>query len=328
MQSIRLLVIDNDLSSYSRGLTTSFSGSPFFRVHQERMSPENAFEVLMKGEADAILSIPENLEYDCIRNEKPEVLLQVNAINGTAAGLISGYSSRILQSYNQGIALKALTMTGLIPQQVEVVQSFWYNPEMNYKIYMLPGILVILVTVVGMFLTAINIVREKEMGTIEQINVTPVKKYQFITGKLIPFWIIAMFELFFGLGLGVLFFQLPIEGSLGLIALVVGIYLMVVLALGLLLSVVSQTQQQVMFVSFFFLLVFILMSGLFTPVETMPDWAQQINIINPFAYLMKVLRMVLLKGSDAYDILGELIALSIYALLAITLAVRAYRKTN
>ena len=328
MKQIRLLVIDNDLSSTSRGLNSSFSGSPFFKVETSLLSPSQADAMLMKGEVDAVLSIPQKLEYKLFRNESPEILLQINAINGTAAGLISAYASRILQSYNSGILMKSKQLHQSAPAAVNISPSFWYNPEMNYKIYMLPGILVILITVVGMFLTALNIVREKEMGTIEQINVTPVVKYQFIAGKLIPFWIIAMFEFFFGLGLGIILFNMPVVGNIGLIALVVGIFLLVVLALGLLLSVISQTQQQVMFVAFFFLLVFILMSGLFTPVETMPEWAQFANIINPFAYLMQMLRMVLLKGSTAIDIAKEILSLSLYALLAIVLAVRMYRKTG
>jgi ABC-2 type transport system permease protein len=192
---------------------------------------------------------------------------------------------------------------------------------------MVPGILVILVTIISLFLTAMNIVREKEMGTIEQINVTPIKKYQFIIGKLLPFLIIALFELAFGLFLGRIIFHVPVVGNLSLLFGFAVIYLLVILGFGLFLSVISDSQQQVMFVTFFFMLVFILMSGIFTPTESMPAWANKVNIINPIAYFMSVIRMILLKGSGFSDILTEFYSLLIYAFISLGLAVWRYRKT-
>jgi ABC-2 type transport system permease protein len=197
---------------------------------------------------------------------------------------------------------------------------------MNYKIFMLPGILVILVTMIGMMLTALNLVREKELGTAEQINVTPIRKYQFIIGKLLPFWIIANFELSFGLLVGKIFFQLPMEGSIALLFLFASVYLLLVLSIGLFLSTVSNSQIQVMFLLFFFFISFILMSGIFTPVESMPDWAIKVNTINPVAYFIRVIRMVLLKGSGFADITRELFALGIYAAIMMSLATWRYRK--
>lgn len=191
---------------------------------------------------------------------------------------------------------------------------------------MLPGVLVILVTIIGMFLSSVNLVREKEMGTIEQINVTPIRKYQFIIGKLIPFWVIALFELSFGLLIGKWFFYVPIEGSLALLFGFTSVYLLVVMGIGLFISTMSSTQQQVMFLTFFFLVTFIMMSGIFTPTESMPDWAQRVNIINPLAYFMRVIRMVLLKGSGFTDISKEFISLGIYAVIILSLATWRYRK--
>jgi len=211
-------------------------------------------------------------------------------------------------------------------EPIEVNTSFWYNPELNYKTYMLPGILVILVTIVSMFLAAMNIVREKEIGTIEQINVTPIRKHEFIIGKLVPFMIIALFELAFGLLIGKIFFDLPVVGSIPLLFGFTLVYLLVVLGIGLFISTISSTQQQVMFITFFFMLVFILMGGIFTPTESMPVWAQQINIINPFYYFMKVIRMILLKGSGFWDISYEFFSLLIYGILMLSLSVWRYRK--
>ncbi|MCG8332408.1 MAG: ABC transporter permease [Chitinophagales bacterium] len=214
------------------------------------------------------------------------------------------------------------------PSPITIRSANWFNPELNYQTFMVPGILVLLVTLVGTFLSGMNIVKEKEIGTIEQINVTPIRKYQFIIGKLLPFWIIALIELAFGLLVGKLVFDIPFVGSLWLIFGFSALYLLVVLGIGLLVSTVTETQQQAMFISWFFLIIFILMSGLFTPIESMPAWAQAITRFNPVAYFVEVMRMVLLKGSGILDIRIHLIVMSAYAIAVNSLAVLNYRKTT
>jgi len=193
---------------------------------------------------------------------------------------------------------------------------------------MVPGILVLLVTMIGIFLAGMNIVREKEIGTIEQINITPIKKYQFITGKLLPFWIIGQFELALGLTIGKLLFGIPILGNLAVIFLFSSVYLLVILGIGLLISTLNNTQQQAMFISWFFMVIFILMSGLFTPVESMPVWAQKLNIVNPVSYFIQVVRMVILKGSGLIDIWRQFLSISVYAVLILSFAVWRYRKVS
>ena len=193
---------------------------------------------------------------------------------------------------------------------------------------MFPGIMVILITIIGVLLTAFNLVREKEMGTIEQINVTPVKKSTFLIAKLLPFWIIGLFELTFGLLLGVVLYGLPFAGSIPLLYLFASVYLVAALSLGLIISTVSNTQQQVMFVGFFFILIFQLMSGVFTSSDNMPWLAQQLNYLNPMSYFIKVIRMIVLKGSGFQDILPQFIGISIYASIALTIAIKLYHKRS
>jgi ABC-2 type transport system permease protein len=193
---------------------------------------------------------------------------------------------------------------------------------------MFSGILVIVVTLIGMFLTALNLVREKELGTAEQMNVTPMKKYQFILAKLLPFLLIALFELAFGLLIGRILFDLPIEGSLWVLFGIACAFLIVALGIGLFLSTISNTQQQLMFIAFFFMVAFILMSGVFTPADSMPEWAQKINIINPLAYFMKAIRMILLKGSGFADVAKEFYSLLVYGIIIFSLSVLNYRKTT
>src|SRR6056297_2999987 len=305
MKSIELFVVDKDLSSMSSKLVNKFEGSAFYKITGNYFSIKDAKAEVLKNNADVILHIPYGFER--------------NLINGYSTSVISDFNKNILVDLTQMPQIKEM-------EPIEVNTSFWYNPELNYKTYMLPGILVILVTIVSMFLAAMNIVREKEIGTIEQINVTPIKKHEFIIGKLVPFMIIALFELAFGLLIGKIFFDLPVVGSIPLLFGFTLAYLLVVLGIGLFISTISSTQQQVMFITFFFMLVFILMGGIFTPTESMPVWAQQINIINPFYYFMKVIRMILLKGSGFWDISYEFFSLLIYGILMLSLSVWRYRK--
>jgi ABC-2 type transport system permease protein len=328
MKNIDMVVVDMDMSSMSRKLTSKFEGSPFYRVNKYTFSVEEANRLLTNGKADLILNIPHNFEKDLLVNGETSLQLLVNAINSTAAGLTNAYSNQVIADFNRNIITENINFVPPVrTKRIDISTLFWYNPELDYKIYMTPGILVILVTIIGAFLAAINIVREKEMGTIEQINVTPIVKYQFIFGKLVPFWIIALLELAFGLTLGKILFDIPLLGSLWLLFGFAGVYLLVALGTGLLISTLASNQQQVMFIMFFYLLTFILMSGIFTPVESMPDWAKTVNIINPFAYFMRVIRMVLLKGSGFSDIAREFFTLLIYGILLLSLAVWRYRKT-
>jgi ABC-2 type transport system permease protein len=190
-----------------------------------------------------------------------------------------------------------------------------------------PGILVLLVTIIGLFLASMNIVKEKEIGTIEQLNVTPIKKHQFIIGKLLPFWIIAMFDLGLGLLIARFVFEIPMIGSIPLVFGVAGIYLILILGMGLFISTLSDTQQQSMFISWFFVMIFILLSGLFTPIENMPVWAQNLNLINPIAYFIEFMRLVLLKGSEFKDVWRLIVSLSVYAVIMISLATLRYSKS-
>jgi ABC-2 type transport system permease protein len=329
MKNINVCFVDRDLSTISRQMQSKFAGSPFYRVIGNTFSIKEAEHLLKKDEVDVIIHIPDDFEKDLIRNNKANVQLIVNAINGTKASLANAYSQSIIAQYNKEVIAEMVTSPSTSkPKNINITSSFWFNNDLNYKIYMLPGILVVLVTVIGTFLAGMNIVREKEIGTIEQINVTPIKKYQFIIGKLIPFWLIALFEFAFGLVVGKILFDLPIEGNLFVLFSIVSLYLLVALGIGLFMSTITDTQQQVMFIAWFFMLVFILMSGIFTPAESMPKWAQQFNLINPIAYLMKANRMILLKGSGFAELKTEFISLTVYAIAILSLSVWRYKKVR
>jgi len=328
MKNIKMIIVDRDLSALSIRLSDKFSQSPFFSLRKSGFSTTEAEHEMLANATDMILVIPDGFEQQLFKQGKASLQVQVDAINGMTAGLINAYATQIINGFN----LELLSETGrnslvnISPKTIDMGYSFWYNSELEFKYYMVPGILVILLTIISMFLASLNLVREKEMGTIEQINVTPIRKYEFIIGKLIPFWIIALFELGFGLILGKILFSIPIEGSLLLLFGFAAIYLVTVLSIGLLISTLSQTQQQAQFLNFFIMVTFVMMSGIFTPVESMPHWAQHVNFINPLAYFMRVIRMILMKGSGFSDIARDFLGISVMAVALLGLATWRYRK--
>ncbi len=327
MKRIDLVVVDEDLSVTSRELIAKFDGIPFYKVYLQD-NVVNAEQKLLTDEANAVMIIPPDFEKKLVRDDQSEIQLLANAIDGNSAQLVLSYSANIIGDYNKNIIAEWKGLPEFkAPSRVKIIENYWYNPGLDYKWYMAPGILAILVTVIGMFMSGMNLVREKEIGTIEQLNVSPVKKYQFIIGKLVPFWIIGLFDLAFGLLIAWIVFNLPIVGSLLVLFGFAGIYLVSVLGLGLLISTITDTQQQVMFISFFFMMIFILMGGIFTPVESMPEWAQLANRLNPIFYFMKVMRMVVLKGSGFFDMIEEFVSLLVLGITFLSLAIWKYRKT-
>lgn len=329
IKHIKLCIVDSDLSNTSRLLTGKFLNSKFFIVKSNTFSLKEAALQVDKGNADMVLCIPEGFEKDLVNNNSAKVQLLFNAINGTVAGISNAYATQIISGYNREIIAKWFSISKQTSAgTINIIPSFWYNPEMNYKVFMVPAILVLLVTIMGMVLASLNIVREKEMGNIEQINVTPIRKIHFIIGKLLTFWVIALLMLAVGLTIGKLLFDIPIVGSLWLLFLVASIYLISVQGFGLIISSTSSTLQQAIFGIFFFMIVFIMMSGVFTPNDSMPQWAQILNYINPLAYFMRLIRMILIKGSGFADIYKDLLTLFCYGLTVISIAMWRYRKVS
>ncbi|PIQ27330.1 MAG: ABC transporter permease [Bacteroidetes bacterium CG18_big_fil_WC_8_21_14_2_50_41_14] len=326
IKQVRLVVVDHDHTPESRALIAKFSGSSFYKVTDQVEQYDRAADLIKRGKADQFIVIEPQFARNLVIDKKANIQVITDAINGSAASLMSAYAISIISDYNREIIVEMTPSSGhALP--ISIQPSFWYNPELNYITYMVPGILVLLVTIIGMFLGSMNLVKEKEIGTIEQINVTPIKKYQFIAGKLIPFWVIANVDLAIGLLLAYFVFNIPVIGSVGLLFGVASIYLVAILSIGLVISTLANTMQQAMFISWFFLVIFILMSGLFTPIESMPHWAQILDYANPVAYFIKINRMIMLKGSGWSDIQSEVVILAGYAVLLFTFSIWRYRKT-
>lgn len=330
VKNIKFSYIDNDHTAMSRALVEKFNASYYFNVLTSYSSKNKADDAMQNGTVDVILEIPQYFERTLLKEKNTTLGISINAIDGAAAGIENLYINQIIQQFNKNIAVELIPFSSTIkvPVSITTIPLFWYNETLNYKTFMVPGILVLLVTMITLFLSGMNIVREKEIGTLEQINVTPIKKSQFIIGKLFPFWIIGLVLLTIGLIIAKLIFNVPIVGSLALMYFYTSIYILVILGIGLFISNFTDTQQQAMFIAWFFIVIFILMSGLFTPIESMPKWAQIITEFNPIKYFVEVMRMVMLKGSSFIDILPQILKTLLYAIVMNGLAVWSYKKIN
>ncbi len=330
VKNINISIVDHDHSQNSQRLVSKIAASGYFRIADYGNSYQQAFHQIEKDKSDLILEIPQGFERNIYRENEQDLFVAVNAINGTKANLGGAYLGRIIQDYNTDIRMDWVQPNRFNPfATIGITYMNWYNKYLNYKFFMVPGILVILVTMVGAYLCSLNIVKEKEIGTIEQINVTPIKKHHFILGKLIPFWVIGMFVFSVGLFVvGGLVYGIVVKGSILLLYAYLSLYLISVLGLGLLISTYSDTQQQAMSVAFFFMMIFLLMSGLFTSIDSMPEWAKWIARLNPVTYFIEVMRMLILKGSGFVDIWKNFLITLGFGILFNGWAVLNYRKTN
>ncbi|TAK50533.1 MAG: ABC transporter permease [Saprospiraceae bacterium] len=336
IKNIKLAVADYDHSESSRTLINKLTASEYFILKGTPQSDGGAFDFLQNGQADAVLTIPPHFERDVMRRQPVSLQFEVNAINGQKAGLAASYAGQVFQSFGRQVAeewqLRFVNAAASPPSivrplaAIETTSSYWYNPELDYKTFMVPGILGELVAMLVLILSAMNVVREKELGTIEQINVSPIRKWQFISGKLLPFLLIGLFDLALGLTAGKLLFDIPIVGSLWVVVAFCVVNIFYVLGIGFFISNFAGTQQQAMFIAWFFMVIFILMSGLFTPIESMPEWAQAMTVPNPIAHFVEVMRMVLLKGSSWADVRYNFLVMIGLGVLMNGLAVWTYRK--
>ena len=324
-------VVDLDRSTASRGVVNRLAANGHFQIVDTTPSTDRADERLVEGSATIAVVIPHDFETSLVRTGVGQVQLVVNAEKGSAAGIVQSYASQVLTNYAAGLQRPDLpTSVGRVlsdpAPRIDVRVRPLYNTTQNYKHYMVPGILVALMTLIGTLLSAQNIAREKELGTLEQLNVTPITRGEFIVAKLMPFWVLGLIELSLGLLVGKLVFGIPMRGSVPLLFGVAGVYLVVALGIGLWISALVDTQQQAMFVTFFIVNVYLLMSGLFTPVDSMAPWVQTVSVINPVRHFVTISRAILMKGAGLPEIAQPFLILAGTAAVVLVFAVRQYRK--
>ncbi len=328
-KNLNISIVDHDHSTFSERLIHKISASTYFQLVDLPSGYDQALHDIESNRADLILEIQPDFEKSLVREGTASAKISANSVNGMKAGLGVSYLSGILSDYAGEIRDEWVQTSGknVLPV-IQIISQNWFNPHLDYKLFMIPALMVMLLTLLCGFLPALNIVSEKEIGTIEQINVTPVSKLTFALGKLIPYWIMGFIVLSICFGLAALVYGITPAGHLVTIYFFAGIYLLAVSGLGLVISNYSNTMQQAMFVMFFFIMIFILMSGLFTPITSMPEWAQAITVINPLKYFIQVMRMAYMKGSGIGDLTMQLVALSSFAVILNLWAVASYKKSQ
>ena len=334
VKTSNLWIVDQDRTSITRALIDKFTASGRFTVVGSSNVPRLADDALLDGSANLILVIPNDFSRKVEQDHVLSLQLILNAENGSQAGVIQAYANEIITRFAvehrptpavRGAGAGGLVWPRPLPT-IEVRTHGKYNPTLDYKRFMIPGILVQLVTIIGTLMTALNIVREKEAGTLDQLNVTPLKPGVFIAAKLIPLWIIGLFEFSLGISIAVLLFKVPMVGNPAVLLAGATLFLLAALGVGLWVSTVSETQQQALFVTFSLLMVYILMSGLFTPVRAMPGWVRTVAQINPLMHFIALVRAVMLKGAGFRDVWVQLAALGAIGTTILGLALTQYRK--
>ncbi len=318
VDNVGVLIVDNDNSTLSEQLAQRIDDSDRFELKGMRSTYKEALNDIEKCNADLIVEIPINYEKDISRGNIPTLLVAANAVNGTKGSLGSSYVSSVVMQNLSLTQLEATTFSTL----------YLYNTHLDYKRYMIPALLAILIMMLCGFLPALNIVGEKESGTIEQINVTPVSKFTFIFAKLIPYWVIAIVVLTICLLLSWAVYGIVSVGSIWLIYFIALLLAFVFSGLGLIISNYSDTMQQAIFVMWFFVVCMMLLSGLFTPISSMPSWAQTMTMVLPVRYFIEAIRTIFIRGGTFSDVLPQILALVVFALIMDVWAVISYRKKN
>ncbi len=326
VKNINIGIVDNDHSTISQRLINKITASGNFKLTGYTQSYNEGLQMIEADKADLILQIPANFEKNLVRENHNQVYIAINAIEGTKANLGGGYLASILKDFNDDIRVNWIT-PGITKPQVLVAAKNWYNPYMDYHLFIVPAILVTLLTSISAMQSAFSIVQEKESGTIEQINVSPIKKHIFILGKLIPFLILGIILFTLGLLIGWIFYGLVPVGHLYVLYISLIVYLFTMLGLGLLVSTYSNTQQQALSLSFFFINIFNMLSGTFNSVDSMPQWAKILVQTFPPSHFIRITRMVILKGSGLSDITYHLLAIFLIGVFFNTWAILNYRKT-
>ena len=319
VKNIRVDVVDNDRSTLSRQLVHSIEASNYFIFNGQKRTYRAALKDIEAMDADVVLVIPLHYSRDLTQGHRPQVLIAANAVNGTKGSMGSAYLSQIVTAHVE---------PSVAAMQAKLSTLFLYNKHLNYKVFMIPALFAMVMMLMCGFLPTLNIVGEKEAGTIEQINVTPVPKWAFILAKLIPYWLIALFVIVVNILLSWLIYGITCAGPLWLVFVLAMLLALFWSSFGLIVSNYSDTMQQAVFVMWFFVVCMLLLSGLFTPVRSMPHLAYLTTYVNPMHYFVDGIRTVFVRGGDFHSIAHQLLALLVIASLMAVWAIKSYRKNQ
>jgi ABC-2 type transport system permease protein len=329
VRNVPTALVDLDNSVESRELVSGFVGSGYFHITDRVVRIEDARRLVDEGRVGAVLAMNPGFGADLRSGRAAPVQLIVDGTDSNTAGIVLDYARRIVSGYNEGVVLKQARRLGadFSSAAVRAESRAWFNANLESRYFYVPGVIALIVMLVALMLSSMAIVREKEIGTIEQIMVTPVRQSEFILGKTVPFAAIGFADVAVISLIAVFWFEVPIRGSLPLLLAATGLYLMSTLGIGLLISTVSQTQQQAMMSAFFVYFPAVLLSGFMFPIANMPEAVQWLTYLNPLRYFLVIVRGVFLKGVGPSTLWPQMLALTVLGFLMLGLAVRRFRKT-
>jgi len=330
VRHVRLVVIDRDATPASRALVARFTGSDCFDVVEYTADERRARALIDAAQVSALLQINAGFGADLDGGRSAPVQLVVDGSDSNTARLVLNYSAVIASGYSHDVLVDRTRRQAGRPVAVGAVDlrpRAWFNENLESRNYFVPGIMAVLVMLVTLMLTGMSIVREKEVGTIEQIMVTPIRPVEFILGKCAPFIVIGFVDVLLVTAVGVFWFEVPIRGSLWLLLASTSLYLLSTLGIGLFISTVSSTQQQAMMTTFFFFFPAMLLSGFIYPIANMPRVIQWITLANPLRHFLIIIRGVFLKGVGAEVLWPQMAALLVIGLAVMTFAVNRFHKT-
>jgi ABC-2 type transport system permease protein len=329
VSDIPIVVCDFDNSPSSRELIQSFTSTEYFKVAGYLEHISEIDNQLDDGHASMAIIIPRGFEKKIGAGQSAPLQVLADGTETSTAGIGLSYASIIVSRYSQNIVLESLVKRGSVTMPASVSAEFrvWYNPELKSRNFMVPGVLGLLLMVMTMLLTSLAIVKEKELGTLEQLVVTPIKPYQLIVGKLAPFFLIGVIDVILVVFFASLVFSLPVKGGVLLLLLLSLIFLMTTLGLGLFISTISRTQQQAMMTSiFFFMLPMMFFSGFVFPIENMPSVIQYVSYGIPLRYYFVIVRGLFLKGVGMNILWPQALALLIFGSFILSMSVMRFQK--
>jgi len=330
VRNIATVIYDQDNSFFSREVVARFVKSGYFEIVTHVATESRARELIDRGQAQAALFLHKGFGADLQAGRTAQLQIIVDGTDSNTAGIILQYSARIAGEFSQQILLTRLAGvkgTGRSPGPIELESRAWFNENLESRNFYVPGVIAIIVTLITLMLTSMAIVREKEIGTIEQILATPITPTEFILGKTVPFALIGIAEVIIVTAVGVAWFAIPIRGSLMLLFICTILYLLTTLGVGLLISTVSRTMQQAMMTTFFFFMPAILLSGLMFPIANMPEVIQWITYLNPMRYFLVIIRGIFLKGIGVSILWPQMAALAVLGLVTLWFTSRRFKKT-
>lgn len=328
VREVRLAIRDYDQSVESRELISRFTGSDYFEAVARPATDDEAQRLVDAGEAKAVLRIDAGFGASLRRGSSAPVQLILDGTDSNTAGLVLGYAGKIVGTMNRTVLVRLADRAGrsISADPVPLRSRAWFNENLESRNFYVPGVVALIVTLVTLMLTSMAVVREKEIGTMEQIIVTPITRTEFILGKTLPFALIAIINVLVVTAIAVLWFRVPIRGSILLLLASTLVFLTSTIGIGLFISTASGTQQQAMMSAFFFYFPAVLLSGFMFPIANMPEPVQWLTFLNPLRYYLVIIRGIFLKGVGPGILWPQMAALALLGVTSLTLATRRFRK--